>query len=53
LPKKPSIRLKAPKPYASYAPASGARYSADSDGFFDVAPEHVPAVAKQGCQRLD
>ena len=45
----PTVRLRA-RPHPVHQPATGARYTADADGFIDVAPEHVKALLGAGCQ---
>ena len=55
IPQKPApkmARMRAPRPFANFAPASGVRYSADADGFFDAEVEHVAPLIRQGCERL-
>ena len=50
-PSLPRVRLRAPRPHMTFAPESGSmvRYTADADGHFEAAPEHVKALVRAGC----
>jgi len=48
---KPTIRLRAPKPYANFALSGGSRYSSDAQGFLDAEREHLDDLIKLGCRR--
>jgi hypothetical protein len=52
-PPRPTVRLKAPRPHAAFAPASGSpvRYTADADGFIVADVAHAEALVKAGCAR--
>ena len=42
-----TVRLRA-RPHSVWQPATGARYTADAEGFLDVAPEHAAALLREG-----
>lgn len=50
--RKPSVRMQSPAPHQHYAPASGVRYSSDSDGYFLADAGHVVALEGAGCKRI-
>jgi hypothetical protein len=52
---RPAVRLRAPRPHAALAPVSGStvRYVADGDGFIEAAVDHVEALLRAGCKRVD
>jgi predicted phage terminase large subunit-like protein len=52
-PARPLVALRAPAPWANYAPGRGVRYCADAEGLINADPEHVAALRASGCIVLE